>query len=374
MIQGIDFFNTESERYWDFAKSYKGDKKAEIKNMIFSNNYLGALKKDGHYFRYVKDVSQEISLQSRDPNVNGIYLNKMGHVPHIMLELNAYLPKGTVLLGELYFPSKPGSKVVTTIMGCLEAKALLRQEKEEKLSYYIYDIWAWNGESCLKMTFEERVKLLEGIIAPIFARSPKIEVAHYESGAALWELLSWARENGEEGIVMTKRDSTPEPGKRTSRKTVKVKQELDNEVDVFFTGNYKPATVLYTGKEIQTWKYWRNIKTEELLFGEHYSDYANGKCLEPITKGAFFGWAGSIEIGAYDIANDKIVHIGYLSGIIDAIKEEIVTDNSKYVNKPCLINAMEIDDESGKFRHAKFIRFRDDISWKNCSTDKIYGV
>ena len=35
---------------------------------------------------------------------------------------------------------------------------------------------------------------------------------------------------------------------------------------------------------------------------------------------------------------------------------------------------MEIETDSGALRHPKFIDFRDDISWKDCSTDKIYGV
>ena len=42
IIDGIDFQELEAEKYWSFAKSFKGDPKEETRNMIFSGNYLGA--------------------------------------------------------------------------------------------------------------------------------------------------------------------------------------------------------------------------------------------------------------------------------------------------------------------------------------------
>ena len=47
MINGIDFHSLEAQKYWSFAKSYKGDPKAEAQNMIFSGEYLGSRKMDG---------------------------------------------------------------------------------------------------------------------------------------------------------------------------------------------------------------------------------------------------------------------------------------------------------------------------------------
>lgn len=371
MIQNIDFYNEPAEKYWDFPKSYKGNKKTDVKNFIFSGDYIGAIKKDGHYFRFVKDEGQ--SLQGRSESVNGGYLNKIGHVPHLHSFFNS-LPEGTVLLGELYFPNNSGSKKVTTIMGCLESKAIKRQEEGEKLSYYIFDIWAYGGQSLLNTKIEDRIKILEDIITPFTARYKEVEVARYYTGEKLWEILGDALERGEEGIVMTKLGATPDPGKRPARKTIKVKKELSSDLDVFFTGNYKQATIEYTGKEIETWNLWENLKTGEKITGQYYKAYSEGSALIPITKGHFNGWAGSIELGAYDIANNKIIKVGYVSGVTDEIKADIVKNNEKYINKPCRVTAMEIETDSGALRHPKFIDFRDDISWKDCSTDKIYGV
>ncbi len=370
MINNVDFYNLEAEKYWDFPKSYKGDKKTDVKNYIFSENYIGALKKDGHYFRYVKDDGE--SLQGRSKSVNGGYLNKIGHVPQFRNFFNS-LPEGTVLLGELYFPNNSGSKNVTTIMGCLETKAIQRQAEKGNLSYYIFDIWAYDGKDMLNTKIEDRIKILNEKILPLAKEFKEVEVAKYYIGKNLWELLMEGLARGEEGIVMTRLGTTPDPGKRPARKTIKVKKELSNDLDVFFTGRYKNATMEYNGKEVENWNYWYNLKNDTKILGKGYEEFSKGEPIVPITKGYYYGWAGSIEIGAYDIKENKIVKIGYISGISDSIKEDIVNNNKDYVNKPCKVTAMEIDDASGALRHPKFIEFRTDISWQDCSTDKIYG-
>lgn len=58
MIDGIDFQELEAEKYWSFAKSFKGDPKEETRNMIFSGNYIGARKMDGAYYRFIKDIQR----------------------------------------------------------------------------------------------------------------------------------------------------------------------------------------------------------------------------------------------------------------------------------------------------------------------------
>ena len=158
-IDGVRFHELESERYWSFPKGYKKDSKAETQSMIFSNEYLGARKIDGAYYRFIKDMDGNMRLQGRNRGVTGEFLNKIGHVPHLQPFFDS-LPNGTCLLGEIYFPSKEGSSNVTTIMGCLEQKAIERQKIGEKLHYYVFDIWAFDGRSMLKTPFKDRVELL----------------------------------------------------------------------------------------------------------------------------------------------------------------------------------------------------------------------
>ena len=374
MIEGIDFFNLEAEKYWEYTKGYDQEKKKrEIMNYIISGDYIGAVKKDGHYMRFVKDVDGTMTWQGRSESVNGGYLNKIDKVPHLQNFFDK-LPNGTVLLGEAYFPDMAGSKNVTTILGCKTDKAIERQ-KTHPLHYYIFDIWAYNGESYLNKAIEERIKTLNKIFEfTVLSGNPFIDIAKYERGDKLKELLEWARENDEEGIVITRANSAPDPGKRTARKTIKIKKELDTPIDVFLTGRYKMANRLYEGKYIESWEYWEENLTNAMLpVGRHYEEYKNGADIIPVKANYYKGIPGSLEIGVYKESTDEIVPIGWISGVSDEIKMSIKEFTSPYVKKPCLVNAMEIDNESGCLRHGKILEFRDDITWKDCTWEKIYG-
>ena len=135
------------------------------------------------------------------------------------------------------------------------------------------------------------------------------------------------------------------------------KEETDETIE---------ATKEYTGKEIETWQYWLNERTNEKLNGEYYKEYFNGAPLIPITKPYFNGWAGSLEIGV--IKNDKVVPIGYLSGLSDEIK----ANYKDYKGKVIEVGAMEVL-ETGGLRHAKMLNFRPDLTIKECTWEKIWG-
>ena len=369
IIDNIDFNELESEKYWSFPKSYKGDAKHDTKMMIFSGDYLGARKMDGAYWRFTKSLDGEMKLQGRSRSVSGSFLNKIGHVPHLHHFFES-LPNGTCLLGELYFPEKEGSQNVTTIMGCKEDKAIERQEKGMKLHYYIFDIWAWNGVSFLTKRAVDRFNYLMNS-AYAYQRE-YVEYAKYSSGEELWENLQTILANDGEGIVMTKRDSIPQPGKRTARKTLKVKKELAQSIDCFFTGRVTSPTKEYTGKEIGTWKYWIDEVTgERLEEGEHYRDYSMGKTIMPVTKPYYYIWAGSLEIGV--LKDSKVFPIGFISGVSDEIKKNY----KDYAMRPIEVTAMEFQHhEDGRqpgLRHAKFISFRDDLTLQDCTYNKIFG-
>lgn len=371
VIEGIDFANLDAEKYWSFPKSFKGDSKETTRNMIFSGDYIGARKMDGAYYRFIKGVDGEMRLQGRSKSVSGQYLNKLGHVPHLMNFFNS-LPNGTCLLGEIYFPKNEGSHNVTTIMGCLENKAIARQEAGEHLHYYVFDVWAYNGKSYLNTKIEDRADRIHWIaeewIDMVDRRSlaEYIEFAHYYEGKELWTRLQKILTNGGEGIVMTKKGTMPSPGKRTARKTLKVKKELQDNIDCFFTGRASAPTRLYSGKEIKTWKYWEDMRTGSKLEGEFYSEYELGAPIEPVTKPYFHGWAGSLEIGV--LKNGQVVPVGFLSGLNDEIKA-----NFKDYKDECIeVAAMEILPTGG-IRHGKMMRFRPDLTIEDCTWEKAFN-
>lgn len=341
--------------------------------MIFSGDYIGARKMDGAYYRFIKDMEGNMRLQGRSKSVNGGYLNKLDHVPHLMPYFES-LPNGTCLLGEIYFPNKEGSSNVTTIMGCLAPKAIDRQSKGDKLYYYIFDVWAYNGKSFMNKTIENRVEQLDQMYNDwcdmvhneALPGGGYVDFATYVDGKDLWNLLQRTLANGGEGIVMTKKDTVPAPGKRTARKTLKVKKELQDNIDCFFTGRAMAPTRLYAGKEIETWKYWADLRTGERKEGQFYADYKDGAMIEPVTKPYFYRWAGSLEIGV--MKNGAVASIGYLSGLTDEIKSNPTAMKDKCIE----ITAMEVLPTGG-IRHAKFQKFRPDLNPEDCTWEKAFN-
>jgi ATP-dependent DNA ligase len=171
---------------------------------------------------------------------------------------------------------------------------------------------------------------------------------------------------GGEGIVMTKMGTVPSPGKRTARKTLKVKKELTENIDCFFTGRGTAPTRLYTGKEIESWKYWQDIRTGAKMEGTLYKDYHIGAAIEPITKPFFYGWAGSLEIAV--LKDGAETPIGFLSGLSDEIKA-----NPADMRHRCIeVAAMEVLPTGG-LRHAKFLNWRPDLNLADCTWEKIFG-
>ena len=371
IIDGIDFENLEAEKYWSFPKTYKGDKQAETKTMILSGNYIGAEKKDGHYARFIKDMDGNMRLQGRSESVNGGYLDKIEWVPQCQDFFNS-LPNGTVLLGELYFPTQRGSRKVTTILGCLKDKALERQEKGEKLHYYVFDIWAHNGKSLLDTPFKTRIEqYLDYEILDLFKCEDYVEAAYYYEGQELWDELGKVLNEGGEGVVITQKEAKAQPGKRTARKTLKVKMEIEQTVDVFIDGDYKPANRLYDGKEIESWPYWENDKTGEKSDKNKFNEYMNGEAWVPVKKPYFYGWASSISVSL--MKDDKPVHVGWISNVPDEMKRDIIAAPEKYKYKVYELSCMEVEHIDGdySFRHGKFVAPRPDKKVTDCTFDQI---
>ena len=362
-INGYDFYNMPAEKYWAPTKNMNIQEL--VRNAVFSGDYIGSRKVDGHWYMIIKDEDGNLIFRGRTESVNGGYHNKINHVPHLRKEFEK-LPNGTVYLGELYFASKEGSRNVTTVMGCLEKKAIERQEKGEKLSFYVFDCLAYDGDNLMGQGLKLRSRMLH-----VFSNSDHIKVANYINGERLLEYISYCRAQGWEGVVLQRADGIYEPGKRPARKSIKVKKELDNEIDCFLTGVYKPSTWEYTGKEIENWTYWWDDKNERKMEGLFYEEYSRGLPLTPITKGAFYGWAGAVEIGV--IKNEEIVPIGWISNVTEGIKTAIVNENELYKFKVCKVSAMLIEHDTHALRHARIMEWRDDISWKDCTYEKVFG-
>lgn len=363
MIDNYNFKEMPAQKYWAPPASWSFEKKKETtQSRIFSGDWYAAEKKDGYFAKLVKDEEGNVGLYSRSRNVNGEYPEKHEWVPHLQPFFDS-LPNGTCLLGELYLPSKPGSSNITSLLGCLKEKCVARQTQGEKLHFYIFDILAWENKSYLDKTMLERIDELN-LLWRAGYMNEYVEIAKYYNGKELWEELQKILASGGEGMVIIRGGAKYQPDKRPSKDCQKVKKELSENIDCFFTGRGTAPTRLYTGKEIQTWKYWENMRTGAKVEGELYKDYATGALYEPVTKPYFYGWAGSLEIGV--LKHGMVYPIGFLSGLADEIKADPVGQKMKCIE----VTAMEILPDTGALRHGKLERFRPDLSPEDCTYEK----
>lgn len=376
VIDGYDFGEMECQRYYAPPSTWSDEKKRENARMkIYSGEWFGSEKKDGYFAKLIKDEDGNIILYSRSRGVNGKFADKHEWVPHLRPFFDA-LPVGTCLLGELYLPSQPGSRNITTIMGCLKEKAIARQEKGEKLHFYIFDCLAYAGKSWMSYPARKRFAFVDdfGI------GNEYTSHAHYVSGADLNILLQEILARGDEGVVITHKDGLYEPGKRPSKTTLKIKKELKQTIDCFFTGVGSAPTKEYTGKEIETWKYWMNQMTGAKIEAEMYKEYKSGCPIIPITKGYFNGWYGSLEIAVFrkkagsrcvingvEYNDTEVFPIGWLSGLPDEMK----ADPKKYAFKPIEVTAMEWSIVSNSLRHGKMLGWRKDLTLEDCNYEKL---
>jgi ATP-dependent DNA ligase len=312
--------------------------------------------------------------------VSGAYLDKLSHVPHLLPYFES-LPNGTCLLGELYLPSKPGSRNITTIMGCLKEKAIERQNKGERLHFYVFDCLAFAEKSLLDWPAKKRFNVASDLIyVKDIGTHEYVSYAEYKTGKELWVMLQEILARGDEGVVITHKDGKYEPGKRPSKTTLKIKKELKQTIDCFFTGRGSAPTREYTGKELDTWQYWENLITGEKIMGDFYKDYSTGASIEPVTKGYYYGWYGSLEIGVFRhregskckingvvYEDTEVFPIGWLSGVT----EEMKADPKKIAFKPMEVTAMEYDSINHSLRHGKMVGWRPDLSLADCTFEKI---
>ena len=271
-IAGKDFYEDfDVQKYWSFPSSYDSEKRKETLNsMLYSGDYVASEKKDGYFERFIKDEEGNKYLCSRNKGVNGV-IDKYDWVPHLYNFFES-LPNGTVLLGEVYLPNKT-SKNIVSILGCLVDKAISRQQKDEdKLRFWVFDILAYNNKKLWDKPITERINYLN----QLKSNSPYVQIAEFWNNPddILENWLNILAEGGE-GVVLTHKNYPYDFGKRAARKTLKLKKELQETIDVFLTGRWKEATYFYTGKDITAWPYWYDNVKKEKVYGKFkkYSEW-----------------------------------------------------------------------------------------------------
>lgn len=369
----INLFELEPEKYYDVPASQpKAKKEKFIERAIDSGNYVCSEKFDGNWARFIYQ-NGVAKIQSRGRGVSGDFGEFQEKIPHIFSTLTKKFTDTTLILGELYLP-QGNDKTVGGILRCLTPKAIDRQEKGEKLRYKIFDVWYLNGVSYMETPLSQRIHQGLRKIEELTQDNPYIEVIAYHPIEDMYDLLDDVFTRGGEGIVIQDAFGVPEPDKRPAWKSLKIKKEIFQDIDVFCSG-VEPATREYTGDHLEDWKYWENVKSGEKFYGDKLNEFNAGHMWEPVTKNYYYGWPGSILCSVWK--DGQQVQVCKVSGITEEIKESLTSNINNYLYKPMRITGMEFStnqkNDEISIRHPKFMGFRDDISDKDCTYDKLFG-
>ena len=338
------------------------NKKDKLSEICASGEYFAEEKIDGALYQFCR-TDKGNYLFGRTVSVkNGLLTNKIDNVPHINSALSC-LPCGTVIIGEIYVPGGT-SKNVTSIMGCLPAEAIKRQDKQGKIKYYLHDMIFYNGEDMQSWGAEARYqKLVEAWNEFHLEQFDFLRLAEsFDTG--IEERLSQILAAGGEGIVLKKKDAPYSEGKRPAWATIKCKQ-MDT-LDLICTRAIE-ATKDYTGKELETWPFWERTLTEVEQIHTDICQFGVEGWI-PITKPYFYGWKTAIGIGAYD-DEGNLKEIGTVSsGLTDEMRAHL----DDYVGKVVALQCMSIDRKEKTLRHPIVKAWRDDKNAAECKLSEVF--
>lgn len=349
--------------YWSLAPSASAAQKKKLKGMPNSGKYLGSIKKDGAFYKFLKDENGVVSLTSRTVSAkNGKMVDKIENFPFVT-EAMKNVPNGTCFIGEIHFADKTKtSSDVVKISGALPKKAIERQVKEP-LFYYIYDVLAFEGKVIDVYPAEERLKIITELRDTNYITHPLVYFADVIDGD-LEEAILEALNNGEEGFVLYKKDEPYYYKDAPAWTYIKYKKSLVDDLDLVIMGTY-PAKKDYTGEYPRTWKYWENLKTGELEEGYLF---ANGG-YRAVSEYYFDGAIGGFVLGLYRAGS--LIEVARIASLTDEVRYGATEDPTKYIGKVVEVSCMEVLPTGG-LRHAKIKKYREDKVASECLWEKVF--
>lgn len=126
------------------------------------------------------------------------------------------LPNGIVLDGEI-IPSVDGKPLPFALLQTrIGRKNITKKNLQEvPISFFAYDILEYEGEDIREQPLTERRKLLEKVIAEINHPSVLLsEIIKFPSWDALSELRTHSRDNGAEGMMLKRKSSSYQVGRK----------------------------------------------------------------------------------------------------------------------------------------------------------------
>lgn len=324
MLDYKKFLEMDPGKYWKLPEN----KKHEVEKYMVDKNYIPMVKYDGVWARVVI-TEKEVIIQSRGISVaTDTYGEYQTRVPHITKEFKELYPAGTVLLGEICYPSlKKDANQVGSVLRSLTERAISLQEKEEdKLHIYIFDCLAYEGQEVLNNPFWNR------IAGDWIKKGDYVHRAFVGSDAK--ELLNSVWDEGGEGIILVNKNEPYNIGRAKAWHSIKVKREL-GEIESPVVAFVEPNKD-YTGDD----PHWTHRDMNGNVVTEAYAK----------------GWKAGVTVN-YE---GRVINI--TSGLTDEDAQYLSTPEAAEIMKAgklvAVFTGMSLTPDS--IRHPRLIRLRDE--------------
>lgn len=375
----------------------------ELKAAIEDENYVAEVKYDGYRMlswqgsNSSRFTTRSIAIETIRAG-NPMPTERTDCIPHLINLKNGDL-NGTILDGEIWKPNCR-SHDITSMVGGLPETSLENQTRDGFVIYMMYDILQYRGNLVTDLPYFERRKLLINVYQELLLLNKDWKFKHPETGEILCNDLSnylkvsevvphdnleetfrKVVSDGGEGLILKHINSKYHEGKidkngkgvpskvKANKKkgipfTPWIKYKKIDTVDCVIMG-FSPATIDYTGNDIDAWQYWKDKNTDNKYFIDFDTSagmsIANDESLDliPITKFHFYDWPGAIILGQYNKKNE-LIEIGQTSGITDEMRKEFAENPKKYIGKVCEVECMEVlGPPTFSLREPRFIQIRE---------------
>lgn len=311
-----------------------------------NSKHICDLKLDGARMRLFLGASSNTMNTGRRSVKTFAYIERADNFPQIQKLIVPELA-GTVLDGEMMPPANSiiladGSKTqgpLNSIMAMVNSsppKARGLQLKNGDAFFVAFDVLQYCGEDVMGWTYEKRRELLELIVQTLEEAwegdgdSPIKAVPQMEASA---ESIQRALDAGFEGVIIKRKDSRYEPGKRP-KSWAKIKHMSTG--DFFIVGSV-PGNGRNEGK------------------------------------------VGSMKVAYFDpsIAGPdderSVVYVADVGGITDAFRDELTDPTTGAVKNKYLGTVIEVQAQGrtrhNRLRHPMFKRVRPDKTFEECTPD-----
>ena len=337
---------------------------------------------------------------------------------------------GTIIDGEMFIPNKP-FKDVSSTLNCKWDKAIDRQLELGLIVFHAFDILYYKGIKLENMRLERRKYYLGKVIqklkehgvesiveVPYFKCDGKLSIPVERPLSLLKRIKGFDKKyptlyseicisssplnlklsprgyyefivaTGGEGVIIKNKDC--KYVHKRDKAYLKIKKFYTREAIIL---GFTEPTKEYKGKfPNDSWEYWEKGNIVSNDWGKYSAKELLKKGYTPVTKYYYENWVGNIIFGVIitddeikklpknkkfniheveikeqpcnDVTVYKVLEVGECAGFDEEVREKL---SEKDIGKVIEVKCNEIFKDTGKLRHPRFLRFREDKSPTECT-------